>query len=112
MRIDPQDFVTKIGFKAVHHGQDNNQCGHTQKNTGNGNKCNNGNKDLLPLGPEITQADKEFVGHQCPPSSFVLMWGKRMTSRMEALSVKSMTSRSIPIPSPAVGGMAYSRVRI
>ena len=51
MRIDPQDFVTKIGFKAVHHGQDNNQCGHTQKNTGNGNKCNNGNKDLLPLGP-------------------------------------------------------------
>src|SRR5262249_13134106 len=34
--------------------------------------------------------------------------GKAMTSRIEALSVSSMTSRSIPMPSPPVGGRPYS----
>ena len=35
--------------------------------------------------------------------------GKIITSRIEALSVNSITSLSIPIPSPPVGGMPYSR---
>lgn len=35
--------------------------------------------------------------------------GNKITSRMEGLSVNSITKRSIPIPSPAVGGMPYSR---
>ena len=30
---------------------------------------------------------------------------------MDAWLVKSMTSRSMPMPSPAVGGMPYSRAR-
>ena len=34
-----------------------------------------------------------------------------MTSRMEGASVRSMTQRSIPIPSPAVGGIPNSRAR-
>jgi hypothetical protein len=34
--------------------------------------------------------------------------GKRITSRMEAASVRSMTRRSTPIPTPPVGGMPYS----
>ena len=38
--------------------------------------------------------------------------GKRMTSRMEAESVNSITSRSMPMPSPAVGGSAYSSARM
>ncbi len=38
--------------------------------------------------------------------------GNSSTSRMEAELVKSMTSRSMPMPSPAVGGMPYSRARI
>ncbi len=41
-----------------------------------------------------------------------LSCGKRMTSRMDGESVRSMTSRSMPIPSPAVGGMPYSSARI
>src|SRR5207247_11414761 len=38
-----------------------------------------------------------------------LKWGKRMTTRIEGESVSSMTRRSMPIPSPAAGGMPYSR---
>ena len=34
--------------------------------------------------------------------------GNNKTSRMDAESVSSMTSLSIPIPSPAVGGRPYS----
>ena len=37
--------------------------------------------------------------------------GKRMTSRMCVWSVRSMTSRSTPMPRPPVGGIPYSRAR-
>ena len=37
--------------------------------------------------------------------------GKRMTSRMDWLPVRSMTSRSIPSPSPPVGGRPCSSAR-
>ena len=36
------------------------------------------------------------------------MVGNNNTSRIEALSVKNMTIRSIPMPRPPVGGMPYS----
>ncbi len=38
--------------------------------------------------------------------------GKRMTSRMDAEWVSAMTSRSIPIPKPAAGGIPCSRARM
>ena len=37
--------------------------------------------------------------------------GNRITSRIDGLSVSSMTSRSMPMPSPPVGGMPYSSAR-
>ena len=36
------------------------------------------------------------------------MCGKSSTSRMDAESVSSMTSRSMPMPRPPAGGMPYS----
>ena len=42
-------------------------------------------------------------------SSLGRIVGKRMTSRIDAESVKNITKRSIPIPSPPVGGSPYSR---
>src|SRR5215467_2517062 len=41
-----------------------------------------------------------------------LMSGNRMTSRIEGLFVRSITRRSIPTPSPPVGGRPYSRARM
>ena len=38
--------------------------------------------------------------------------GNNMTSRIEGESVNNITKRSIPIPSPAVGGNPYSRAVI
>ncbi len=41
-----------------------------------------------------------------------LMYGKSSTSRIDGESVKIITRRSMPIPSPAVGGIPYSSARI
>ena len=40
------------------------------------------------------------------------MCGNRITSRMEGESVRNITKRSMPMPSPAVGGSPYSKARI
>ncbi len=45
------------------------------------------------------------------PASADLSCGKRITSRIDGLSVKSIARRSMPMPSPAVGGSPYSRAR-
>ena len=37
--------------------------------------------------------------------------GNRMTSRIDVVSVSSITRRSMPMPRPAVGGRPYSRAR-
>ena len=37
--------------------------------------------------------------------------GNRMTSRIDVVSVSSITRRSMPMPRPAVGGSPYSRAR-
>ena len=39
-------------------------------------------------------------------SGFIV--GNRSTSRMDAASVRNMTRRSIPMPTPPVGGRPYS----
>ena len=44
--------------------------------------------------------------------ALLLRAGKSITSRMDVLSVKSIVIRSMPMPSPPVGGMPCSRARI
>ncbi len=46
------------------------------------------------------------------PQSSGRICGNRITSRMLGLSVSNMTRRSMPMPSPAVGGRPYSRARM
>jgi hypothetical protein len=48
----------------------------------------------------------------CRPAYSGRMCGNRMTSRIEGLSVSSMTSRSMPMPAPEAGGIPYSRARM
>jgi hypothetical protein len=46
-----------------------------------------------------------------PQPSLLRICGNRITSLMDGLSVSTITSRSIPTPSPAVGGRPYSSAR-
>ena len=49
-----------------------------------------------------SQFTREVSGRRC---------GKRSTSRMADTPVSSITRRSMPMPSPAVGGSPYSSAR-
>jgi len=55
-----------------------------------------------------------FINYSSASSSWTLsslgrIVGKSITSRIDAESVKNITNRSIPIPSPPVGGSPYSK---
>src|SRR5262249_47561475 len=87
---------------------------------------------LLALGQEVSERDVEFerkihvaASRQRPAASSQqqVRWrlaaysrfrisGNKMTSRIDGLFVNSMTRRSIPTPSPAVGGRPYSSARM
>jgi len=59
-----------------------------------------------PRGEEVTAGEQGFRQR---PAAFGRMSGKRMTSRIDREPVKSIARRSMPPPSPAVGGMPYER---
>ena len=59
--------------------------------------------------PRAPGHQSRSAGRTAHPSRFNC--GNRMTSRIDGASVSSMTSRSMPIPSPAVGGSPYSMAR-
>ena len=56
---------------------------------------------VAPRGEEVAAGEEGFRQR----AAFGRMSGKRMTSRIEREPVKSMASRSMPTPSPAVGGI-------
>ena len=57
---------------------------------------------IIPYGGILVKSARQASGLSC---------GNRMTSRIDGLSVSSITSRSMPIPSPAVGGRPDSSAR-
>jgi hypothetical protein len=63
---------------------------------------------LLPLNRLIGGTDNYPELSSPPPvvrSCSVFIWGKRITSLIELWLVRSITSRSIPRPTPPVGGI-------
>ena len=63
-------------------------------------------KQQSPFDYSDRAAEKAARKVLCQSTGFMV--GKSSTSRMEALSVSSITSRSTPKPRPPVGGMPYS----
>ncbi|MBF8293591.1 MAG: hypothetical protein HW389_136 [Bacteroidetes bacterium] len=71
------------------------------------NRCTNVRNESVPTelnspGYCCTRTISYFSG---------FIWGKKITSRMESLFVRSIVNRSMPMPSPAVGGIPYSNAR-
>ena len=61
---------------------------------------------LLAARQQVAKRDEQLECHLGRIS------GNRMTSRIDGLLVSSMTSRSMPRPSPAAGGMPNSSARM
>src|SRR5439155_25777891 len=96
-----------------------------------GDERDDGDERLLPLREQIAHGDMQFErdihvssSHETTKPrnhekdnfwqrySRFLISGNRITSRIDGLFVRSITSRSIPTPSPPVGGKPYSRARM
>src|SRR5207302_9072297 len=67
-----------------------------------------GLQQLGDPGAQLTSHSRDQDAHHLGSGRRV---GNRITSRMLRASVNSIAKRSMPIPSPPVGGMPYSRAR-
>jgi len=61
--IDSKDLFPQVRLESIHNGQDNDEGGYSEENADDGDEGDDGNEDLLPLRPQISQTDEEFIGH-------------------------------------------------
>lgn len=99
----PQDPSLEFFLETAVEGQRNNECGHSGGHSDDRDHSNDRNDRLFPFRSEISKGYEKFKLHSSLTAG--LKWGKRITSRIELELVRIMASRSIPIPSPAVGGI-------
>src|SRR5499427_7034912 len=137
--VGGDDPLLDAVLEARHYREHHDESAHAEENAAHPDPHEEGEIRPLAARPEVAQGEEELEGRapsthapvgcrsasrSSPPSSpssatpawpgvrrSRRRWGKRITSRMEAESVKSMVRRSMPMPSPAVGGMPYSRAR-
>ena len=81
--VDAEDLVAKLGGKAVHHPDHDNERGHAKAHPEHRDERNDGNKRLLLAGRQVAPGDEEFETHE-PGWPSGRSSGKRMTSRMDA----------------------------
>src|SRR3989339_1283424 len=112
MGISTQDLIAQIFLKPSHYCQDNDQGHYPYCYPRNRDPGNEGNKSLFSSGLQVSKANIQFVRHNLNYGVSSFNCGKRITSLIEGESVKTITSLSIPIPSPAVGGIPYSKAQI
>src|SRR6266487_2869434 len=127
VRVGRDDLLLDPVLESRHHGQDHDQRADAEEDAAHADPHEQ--REIGPLAPrpQVAQREEQLdgqaaPGHQASASSSAAAaspgarrsrrrWGNRITSRIDGESVKSMASRSMPIPSPAVGGMPYSRAR-
>ena len=116
MRRRPDDAIAQLALQAGHQRQHDEQRHHADGHADGGDERDERDERLFPAGQQVADGDEELEGTGRSKSSSIiqilLISGNRMTSRIDALLVSSMTSRSMPTPSPAVGGRPYSSARM
>src|SRR6185503_6027399 len=136
------DAVAQLLLEAGHQRQGDHQRHHADRHAQRRDRRDDRDESLLPLREEVPEGDVQLerqlqprsgtrrhtrqriislyafhelsVRFHVPPSthSRFRINGNRITSRIDGLLVSSITSRSIPTPSPPVGGRPYSRARM
>ncbi len=125
------DPVAHFGLDAGHEAERDDERHDPDTHPGDRHRRDQRNERLPAAGGQIAARDEPgerhllfvigywllaltywLLGH-CPSSSLAgRISGNRITSRIDALFVMIMTSRSMPMPSPPVGGSPYSRARM
>src|SRR5262249_16653720 len=113
--------------ESRHHGEDHDQRAHPEEDAAHTDPHEQREVGALAARAEVAEREEQLdgqpsAGHQASASSSGdpaspgprrsrRRCGKRIRSRIDAESERSMASRSMPIPSPAVGGIPYSSAR-
>jgi hypothetical protein len=83
----------------------------SEKSTGSSIEFSSSQSLIMKMIPQYpTDSTEDLMSDDYFPEGRIC--GNKITSRMEGESVNNMTNRSIPIPSPAVGGNPYSNAVI
>ena len=109
VRVEELDLLLDARGEPGGDGQGDDERHHAHGHAEGGDDGDERDEGLPPARHEVAAPDEEDHAHEPGASPRGLRSGKRTTSRMEAVPVRSMASRSMPRPSPAVGGRPYSR---
>ena len=113
VRVGAEDAVADLLLQARHDGERDDDRRDADGDADDRDERDQRDQRLLALCQQVPQRDLELErkGHH-PTRPFLLINGNRITSRIDGLLVSTITSRSIPTPSPAVGGRPYSSARM
>ena len=117
--VGRDDLLADPVLEARHHGEHDDEGRHAEEDSTDADPHEERQIRPLATGAQVAQAEeqleRQLAPHGTSPSpvrpASGLRCGKRMTSRIDGRSPKSITRRSMPIPSPAAGGMPYSSAR-
>ncbi len=91
-----------VGLKPRQEREGENERRHAEDEPDESRRRDDAHLRVPARGEEVAAGEKDLDQRPVP---FGRMSGKRMTSRIDREFVKSIARRSIPTPSPAVGGI-------
>ena len=107
MSVKTDDLSLNFLFKTCENTKRQNENSNADGETGYGEVTNEGNEAEAVPRTEMSAGDKEEKAHLYS-SSCGRMAGKKITSLIFVFPIRSMVSRSIPKPTPPVGGIPIS----
>src|SRR5439155_24549916 len=119
VRVGGDDPVADPVLEARHHREHDDEGRHAEEDPADADPHEQRQVRPLAAGAKVAQAEKQLEGkpapHEASPTparpASGLRCGNRMTSRIDGWLAKSITRRSMPIPSPAAGGIPSSSAR-
>src|SRR5690606_38586240 len=122
VRAGAENPVPQLSLQPRHQRQRDDERGDPHRHAERRDQGDDGDERLAPPGEQVPEGDVQLerhrryraysLPHPPPPYGLRRMWGKRMTSRIDWLFVSTITSRSMPMPSPPVGGSPYCSARM
>src|SRR5262249_34822646 len=107
VRAADENFLTKVGLEPVHHADDHDERTHGDRHPADRDQADERHEPRAPPASEISPRNRQLQPRHHSGRSV----GKRITSRMFGVFVRYMNRRSMPIPTPPIGGMPYSMAR-
>src|SRR5690606_19386141 len=103
IRTPDQDLVAQVILHPGHHAVDDDERAHAHDDSAYGDRADEREEARAAAAPQVAPGDAQLELRHSGRSV-----GKSITSRMLGVPVRYMKSRSIPIPTPPIGGIPYS----